>query len=134
MSDWATLFKNFIYRDVAFILGGAVVLGSAAYCFDVWDPYALREFPIPYVLLFAALSYVVGYAVQDIGGILRISSTAIPYEPGHLARCVYRCFTRMDWANVNYPNSLEFEIDMGRREVPPRTLQALERITSLKEC
>ena len=35
MGDWATLFKNFIYRDVAFILGGTIVLASVTYSF-VW--------------------------------------------------------------------------------------------------
>jgi hypothetical protein len=132
MSDWATLFRNFIYRDVAFILGGSIVLASAAYCFDLWDPNALREFPIFYVILFAALAYVVGYAVQDFLGIFRISTTATPYTPRCVMRCIFWCFTRMNWTNINYGNSPEFEIDMDRRDVPPRTVQALDRIVSLK--
>ena len=132
MSDWATLFRNFIYRDVAFILGGSIVLASATYCFDLWDPNALREFPISYVILFAALAYVVGYAVQDFLGIFRISTTATPYAPRCFMRCVFCCFTRRNWTEVSYGNSPEFEIDMDRRDVPPRTLQALDRIVSLK--
>ena len=35
VGDWATLFKNFIYRDVAFILGGSIVLESFASCLPV---------------------------------------------------------------------------------------------------
>jgi hypothetical protein len=117
---------------VAFILGGSIVLASAAYCFDLWDPNALREFPISYVILFAALAYVVGYALQDFLGIFRISTTATPYRPRCAMRCVFWCFTRMNWTDVDYGNSPEFEIDMDRRDVPPRTLQALDRIVSLK--
>lgn len=133
MADWATLFKNFIYRDVAFILGGSIVLASVAYCFDLWNPNnALRELPIPYVILFAAFAYVVGYAVQDIGGVIGVSNTAVFLIPCFLDKYLYKRFTRMDWADVDFGNSLEFEIDMGRRNIPPRTLQALERIVSLK--
>jgi hypothetical protein len=47
MGDWATLFKNFIYRDMAFILGGSIVLASAAYCFDLWGSNkAVSELPM----------------------------------------------------------------------------------------
>jgi hypothetical protein len=107
MSDWATLFRNFIYRDVAFILGGSIVLASATYCFDLWDPNTLREFPISYVILFAALAYVVGYAVQDFLGIFRISTTATPYEPRCFMRGVFCCFTRRNWTDVSYGDSPE---------------------------
>lgn len=136
MGDWATLFKNFIYRDVAFILGGTIVLVSVTYSFDLWHPNKLpTEIPVPNVILFAALAYVVGYGVQDIGGVFRISSTAVPYEPKCCGRCLYKCFTRLDWQPVDYDKDMtpiEFEIEMGRQDVPPRTLQALDRILSLK--
>jgi hypothetical protein len=73
MGDWATLFKNFIYRDVAFILGGCIVLASFAYCFDLFRllDKASAGLHIPLALLLAALAYVVGYGVQDIGGVFR---------------------------------------------------------------
>lgn len=136
MGDWATLFKNFIYRDVAFILGGTIVLASVTYSFDLWDPKKLpSEMPVPYVILFTALAYVVGYGVQDIGGVFRISSTAVPYTPKGGGRCLYRAFTRFCWKPVDYADGMtpvEFEIEMGRQDIPARTLQALDRILSLK--
>jgi hypothetical protein len=136
MGDWATLFKNFIYRDVAFILGGTIVLASVTYSLGLWDPNALpRKMPVAYVILFTALAYVVGYGVQDIGGVFRISSTAVPYTPKCCGRCLYRAFTRFCWKPVDYVEGMtpvEFEIDMGRQDIPDRTLQALDRILSLK--
>jgi hypothetical protein len=132
--DWATLFKNFIYRDVAFILGGSIVLGSFAYSFDL-SHLICTNLSVPVVILFAALAYVVGYGVQDIGGVFRISTTAVPYKPTCGGRCLYKVFTRLDWTPVDYAQSttpIEFEIEMGRQNIPPRTLQALDRILSLK--
>jgi hypothetical protein len=137
MGDWATLFKNFIYRDVAFILGGCIVLASFAYCFDLFRllDKASAGLHIPLALLLAALAYVVGYGVQDIGGVFRGSSTAVPYRPSCFGRCLYWAFTRSEWRAVDYAQDttpIEFEIEMGRQDVPPRTLQALDRILSLK--
>jgi hypothetical protein len=138
MGDWATLFKNFIYRDVAFILGGSIVLASFAYCFDLFPllDKAKADLYVPLAIALAALAYVVGYGVQDIGGVIHLSSTAVPYPPSCFDRCLYRAFTRSEWRAVNYVNAAgpfeEFEIEMGRRCVPTRTLQALDRILSLK--
>jgi hypothetical protein len=138
MGDWATLFKNFIYRDVAFILGGSIVLGSFAYCLDLLQLKDLPFFTIssvPNVILFAALAYVVGYGVQDSGGVMRVSATAVPYKPKCCGRRLYKAFTRLDWTPVDYHEGttpIEFEIEMGRQDIPPRTLQALDRILSLK--
>ena len=107
MGDWATLFKNFIYRDVAFLLGGSLVLASFAYCFDLFQLTDFKapsgaDLHVPYVILLSALAYVVGYGVQDIGGVIRPSSTAVPYEPSCFGRCLYWAFTRSEWREVDY--------------------------------
>jgi hypothetical protein len=59
MGDWATLFKNFIYRDVAFILGGSFVLASFAYCFKLFELLNFRtpsDLTVPFVILIGALA------------------------------------------------------------------------------
>jgi len=76
MAEVAALFKQFLYRDLAFILGGFIVLLSLAYAFrgcipSHWQEY-WEKFPIPSTVLIAAAAYVVGYAVQDVGGVLRL--------------------------------------------------------------
>jgi hypothetical protein len=124
MGDWANLFKNFIYRDVAFILGGSIVLATVAHYFGPFHLKDLREnLPASSIILLAALAYVVGYGVQDLGGVFRVSTTAIPYAPSRFGQCVYRCFTRMEWKDVDYgvANAVEFEVEMGRQDIPIRT-------------
>jgi hypothetical protein len=136
MGDWAKLFKNFIYRDVAFILGGSIVLASFAYCFGLFPliDKANADVRFPLTLLLVALAYVVGYGVQDIAGVIRLSSTAVPYHPRWFGRSLYRRFTRSEWKAVDYAKAPfeEFEIEMGLWTIPERTLQALDRIVSLK--
>jgi len=65
MGDWATLFKNFIYRDVAFVLGGSIVLGTVAHYLGLFHLKDLHEsWPAPSIILLAALAYIIG-CVQD---------------------------------------------------------------------
>src|SRR5262249_32160428 len=137
MAEVAALFKQFLYRDLAFILGGFIVLLSLAYAFrgcipSHWQGY-WEKFPVPSTVLTAAAAYVVGYAVQDVGGILRLTPTG-RLQPGCLLRWLYKCFTRVPWEAPKYPNTreFEFEIRMGRLGIPEDVLQALERIRSLK--
>ena len=52
MGDWATLFKNFIYRDVAFVLGGSIVLGTVAHYLGLFHLKDLHEsWPAPSIIL-----------------------------------------------------------------------------------
>ena len=76
MTDLVSLFRNFIYRDLAFILGGAIVLLSAFYALRSCALASLHSLPNkpydqPYILfLFTVLAYVVGYTIQDFGAVL----------------------------------------------------------------
>jgi hypothetical protein len=122
---------------MAAIFGGFIVLLSLAYAFrgcipSHWQEY-WEKFPIPSTVLIAAAAYVVGYAVQDVGGVLRLTPTG-RLQPGCLLRWLYKCFTRVPWQDTYYPNDREFtfEIRLGRLEIPDPVIQALERIRSLK--
>jgi hypothetical protein len=137
MAEVAALFKQFIYRDLAFVFGGFIVLLSLAYAFrgcipSHWQEY-WDKFPIPSTVLTAAAAYVVGYAVQDVGGVLRLTLTS-RFKPGWVLQRLYKCFSQVSWQDPTYPNvrEFEFEIHMGRRKIPEHVLQALERIRSLK--
>jgi hypothetical protein len=77
MAEVAALFKQFIYRDLAFVFGGFIVLLSLAYAFsgcipNVWQ-IDWKEFPTAGIILIVLVAYVVVYTVQDIGGVLRLT-------------------------------------------------------------
>jgi hypothetical protein len=64
MPEVVTLFKQFIYRDLAFVLGGSIVLLSLAYAFRVRAPGCIpidwqkdwTEFPITGIVLGSGLT------------------------------------------------------------------------------
>src|SRR5262245_59790627 len=121
MAEVAALFKQFIYRDLSFVFGGLIVLLRLAYAFHGCIPngwqIAWKEFPTIVLIVFAA--YVVGYAVQDIGGVLRLTPTS-RFKPRLFLKRLYKCFSRVSWQDPTYANvrEFEFEIHMGRLEIP----------------
>jgi hypothetical protein len=146
MPEVVTLFKQFIYRDLAFVLGGSIVLLSLAYAFRTRAPGCIpiewqkdwKEFPTTGIVLIIVAAYVIGYAVQDVGAVLplRLTSTSTRFEPKRLLRWLYERFSRVSWQATNYVGAndreFKFEIGLGRLEIPEDLLQALERIRSLK--
>jgi hypothetical protein len=136
MNDLVSLFRNFIYRDLAFILGGSIVVVSTLHAFGR-SLYSLQN--QPYILfLLTILAYVVGYAVQDFGALLpwRPTFTGYVFRPGRLSRFVYWRFTNSGWEPLtfarNQEEAVQFAMRMDRLAIPEATLRDLERIRSLK--
>jgi hypothetical protein len=134
MAEVATLFKQFIYRDLAFVFGGSIVLLSLAYAFRDCIPngwqIAWKEISTVGIVLIVLAAYVVGYAVQDIGGVLRLTPTG-QFQPGWLLKRLYKCFTRVKWQDIDYvvadDREFTFQIRLCRPDIPERVFQELER-------
>jgi len=143
MNDLVSLFRNFIYRDLAFILGGSIVLVSAFYalraCVGLSLP-SLSGNQQPYFLfLFTVLAYVVGYVVQDFFALLpwKPTFTGYVFEPYCLWKCLYDRFTGSTWKKPSFAENTDeavrFAIRMYEpKAVPKSTLRELERTRSLK--
>jgi hypothetical protein len=137
VNELLKLVRNFIYRDLAFIVGGTIVLASLAYALGRTAAFTRADVPLHFIVLFLALAYVLGYATQDFGGLIfRLVRTGALYErqPSRCWQQLYKRFTDSEWKEVNYTegNPTRFEVDMAGRAVPPPVQQSLDRIVSLK--
>jgi hypothetical protein len=138
MNDLVSLFRNFIYRDLAFILGGSIVLLSTSHALRSYSGIGLHSLQDrPYALfLFTVLAYVVGYIVQDFFALLpwRPTFTGYVLEPGVLSQFLYWRFTAFGWQPVTFAMNAEeaLRFVIGIRGLPEPTLRELERIRSLK--
>jgi hypothetical protein len=137
MNDLVSLFRNFIYRDLAFILGGSIVLVSTLHAFGI-SLHNLQDQAYTLFLL-AVLAYVVGYSVQDFGAVLFpwLIFTGYVLEPHDFWQRPYRRFTgSTSWRRLTFADSqekaIQFVIGMERLAIPKATLRDLERIRSLK--
>src|SRR5262249_610324 len=125
MAEAAALFKQFIYHDLGFVFGGFIVLLGLTYAFHGCIPngwqIAWKEFPTIVLIVFAA--YVVGYAVQDIGGVLRLTPTS-RFKPRFPLKRLYKCFSQLSWQRPTDPNRTEFPIaiHMSRPHSPEDVL------------
>jgi hypothetical protein len=158
VEEFVRLFRSFLYRDLAFILGGSLVMSSVAWCLpcDFWIFWAqvsksAGSLSAAFLILLAAMAYVVGYAVQDIGGVVGITFTSHPFNPERIPcwfycrtgvswtsiPCwMYRWFTGTRWKPVLYLQQNEtptqFELRIDRLDIPENSLRELERTLSLK--
>ena len=138
MSDLVRAIREFLYRDLAFILGGTLVIASIAYSLRHWLPdfaSELRNPPVWSLFVFPALAYVIGYAVQDIGGLVGITSSRYLATPNSICKRLYSCFAGVPWtpiANVPQGADVSFDVRIGRLDLPQPVARGLERIVSLK--
>lgn len=102
MNELAKVFKNFIYRDIVYIIGGSCVILSFLHLFD--KTCIIRKDTHTAIYLFlAGLAYVIGYCVQDTASWMGIVTTSSYFKPGPIRIWFYEHFTREKWENV-FPN------------------------------
>ncbi len=101
MDELAKAFKDFIARDLIFIIGGSSVVLAFLYLFDCFRPY--DAFPVPYYLIAAGIAYTVGYALQDFSCLIGFVTTARLHlkPPSCFVQCLYSRFLREEpWKNT----------------------------------
>lgn len=110
MTDLVSLFRNFIYRDLAFILGGSIVIAATLYVLRSCGVISALGINLhnlleqPYILvLLAVLAYVVGYTVQDFGAILvGLTFTGYVLKPRCFWQSLYHSFTDATWKETSF--------------------------------
>lgn len=140
MNELVKAIKQFIYRDVLFILGGSSVLSTALYFLIDLDPKCLafkdilttKGIPTAVYILGAGFAFVVGYAVQDFFSVVGLVTTADRFSPNCLVKCMYERFVRTDWQDLPEfdPEDVTRKIDTIKCE---QARVRLERIIALMQ-
>lgn len=95
LSELVKTLRYFIIRDMIYIIGGGIVLASV---FDgVYGLDRLDNPPVALWLLLGGVAWVVGYALQDGSGLVRLSSTLYTPQPNVIIKKLYLLFTRERW-------------------------------------
>jgi hypothetical protein len=127
MDELLKVIRYFVTRDVLYIIGGSAVLLSFLHLFDKlsWTPR-----PTALYLLFAAIAYPVGYAIQDSLAVLGVISSRMEVDPPSVVKRLYQRFTRSPWKEV--PNQQDLE--RFKAELPDGPVRyQLERIITLQQ-
>ncbi|MDD5064161.1 MAG: hypothetical protein PHQ35_05300 [Phycisphaerae bacterium] len=108
MSKLVKSIRNFVVRDITYIVGGLSVILSFLYVWGKIDisKKAINITIIPesaniifYVIGFG-LAYAVGYCFQEIFSLLHIVKTADYFRPRFPLRWLYRCLIGEKWEDV----------------------------------
>ena len=129
MSKLVKSIRNFIIRDIIYILGGASVILGFLY---VWGKIDVSKKSINinivpesaniiFYIIGIGLAYAVGYCLQEIFSLLHIVKTSDYFRPWFPLRWLYRCLAGERWQDI-FP-----DIPKGRRrrwDVTKRLRQA----------
>jgi len=97
ISDLPQSIRDFLRRDLAYIVGGGIVLNSFLYSSN---RLPIDKIPLGFTMLGIGLSYVIGYEIQDIFSISRIVTTAHVTKPNRFLKWVYKRFENEPWEDL----------------------------------
>lgn len=89
--------RDFLTRDLVYTIGGGTVLTSFLYSSN---RLPISNIPLAFTLLGIGLSYVIGYAIQDLFSISRIVTTAQVPKPNPFLKWVYKRFENKPWEDL----------------------------------
>lgn len=117
MSGLPKNLREFIVRDIVYIVGGGMVLVSLLYRFDRLPD---EEMPLVCYLIGGGVAYVVGNALQDVFSVFRFVTTAPVLRMGRFWKWIYRRFTNDQWTDIGDfdPARVERAVRRLRREDP----------------
>ncbi|MBT3029302.1 MAG: hypothetical protein KME48_19255 [Candidatus Thiodiazotropha sp. (ex Ctena orbiculata)] len=97
--------KDFLYRDIFYVLGGVTVLLSIILTFDI--PIKFTGWTGVYLAIFG---YVVGYVLQEVVSIIGLTTTAYR-EPHDLIKKIgHRFAPSEDWEALPPPNMVDLSL------------------------
>jgi len=97
MNELVKAIKNFIVRDIIYIIGGTSVIVSFLYLHGQLKMIISTNTQTAVYFFVAGLSYPIGYCIQEIASITRIVTTASYFDPWPILTRVYRRFTHEPW-------------------------------------
>jgi len=121
--------EKFLMRDLVFIVGGGAIIMSFLF---VYNYLPTEEWPTAYYFLCAGIAYGIGYTVQDLLILLRISRSKASHRPNWLGKFLFRLFDREKAENIekhNYDNAKQYLYKKGLQ----RFRDDHERTESLKQ-
>lgn len=129
MNEFVKSLRNFLARDLLYIIGGTCVVASFLYLFGKLPE---KQPPIPYLIILAGVAYAIGYAVQDSMSFFPIVTSRHIDGPGKLSRCYYLFFTGIKWETVservNFPEDYYRAVD----NMSERKIEEFRRLITLK--
>lgn len=131
MDELTKALRNFLTRDVIYIIGGFSVLLSFLAFFGRANLRFLEQGGVMICLFLVGLSYVVGFGMQELFCLIGLLTTSFACEPRRcLFKWFYRRYTRQEWNEI--PESDQDKVyTLIDEKASPKSHDELERIVCL---
>jgi hypothetical protein len=117
-------------RDIVFIIGGGLVIFSLLHYFG--HVQKILDLRWGFYLFIGGVAYVIGYAVQDGAGLLRIVTTRDYFKANWFVKFLYKRHTGQDWKDIEPFDSVKVRITIDEK-ASGRSIGRLERYNSLRQ-
>jgi hypothetical protein len=129
MNELIRALKDFIVRDIIYIIGGVSVVLSILYAFGKMDVIG-KEPSIVIVLYMAGVGYVLGWVIQETFCLIHAVTTSMSYRPKWcVIKLLYRSYMRQEYNKAEQFDQFEYSIKINE-EASPKNIAESERITS----
>lgn len=131
--------KDFIVRDIIYIIGGVSVILCLLYAFGkICDVFG-KEPSVVVILYIAAIGYVIGWLIQDMSALIlgNLMTTSLNYKPGTFIQKRHLKFIsgkeKDCWKGIPDENFDEIEASIKINKEEGRNLAQLERFVCLMQ-
>jgi len=121
--------RNFLARDVIYVLGGFCVLVSITFMTGGGDPFGEERKAI--WLFIVGISYIIGFSVQELFCFIRLVTTSARFKPGPVVRVLYRLYMCEKWQPTEDFDQYAASVKISEARLSHQTTSDLERITRL---
>lgn len=135
MNEFVKAFRQFLYRDTFYILGGVTILASYLYSFGPNQNFLTHDYAnYPLVILYViGICYPIGYLSQALFNVLGFTTSSIPDSPATEFLGFYKKFRYEDY-EVEGKDARKNETEVfDNLEQGDPNLGRLERLIALKQ-
>ncbi|MCK5272143.1 MAG: hypothetical protein KAJ52_06180 [Sedimentisphaerales bacterium] len=130
MNELLKALKQFVTRDIIYIIGGSAILFSFTYCFNI---KITKNMPLIIQLFGIAMSYVIGYVVQELFCFMHCTRIyCSSFNPNGLIKKLYERYTRMEIGEITKIDNIEADIEIYKHPTK-NVIGIYERIITLKQ-
>ena len=133
MSELLKALKNFVVRDIIYIIGGSIVILSFLHLhgkIDVVVKYADDDHTA-ICLILLGLAYALGYCIQETASWIGIVTTGDDFEPGRIRKELYKRFIGREWDNLFNKIKNDDDKKKRRKEIISKLEQADRNFSGL---
>jgi hypothetical protein len=122
--------RNFLQRDMIYILGGFSVLVSALVAFDSAEG-VFKQNSLGAWLIIIGASYVIGFTAQELFCLVGFTTTSALFKPRPIDQFFYERYMREKWKDPKNFDQYAVSVKISQAPLTDQTMNDLERIVCL---